>query len=360
MVVAITILGGAVPHIVSAASFDYLPENARELVEAAEEAREAWEARKAEVEAGLTIEPWETDEEFEERVEEAVEVEAAAERRYLEFRLDELRYYEFSSEPAELDVDAGDYDRDARAWDVTVAGDLGFLDDVTEFEFSYSLEDADDRAAKYERFSGLVEDGAVAARARYALRGNMDGEYFIRISGIELLDESELTDPIHTASLNRGYEFSRDQRPSEFQPDTAFDFADGRIPSGLEMSGDADWRITGSTYSTVGRSLQAGDITHNQETTVSYSGEVPAGSTLTEVSFARRVSSEANFDFLKFFVNGTEIDSWSGEVDWGDVSYSLDVPAGEEFELSWSYVKDYSIDEGQDTAWIDDIRILFE
>lgn len=42
--------------------------------------------------------------------------------------------------------------------------------------------------------------------------------------------------------------------------------------------------------------------------------------------------------------------SWSGEVDWTQVYYAI--TAGEH-TLRWQFVKDFSVSEGEDTAWVD-------
>lgn len=55
------------------------------------------------------------------------------------------------------------------------------------------------------------------------------------------------------------------------------------------------------------------------------------------MSFARRVSSEADFDFLRFYVDSIELGAWSGTLPWGEVSYP--VSAGSH-KLTWSYEKD--------------------
>jgi hypothetical protein len=70
------------------------------------------------------------------------------------------------------------------------------------------------------------------------------------------------------------------------------------------------------------------------------------------ISFWRKVSSEQNRDFLKFYIDGVLQGQWSGEVDWEQVSFP--VTAGEH-TFKWVYTKDRSRSGGQDTAWIDDI-----
>ncbi len=70
------------------------------------------------------------------------------------------------------------------------------------------------------------------------------------------------------------------------------------------------------------------------------------------LSFWYKVSSEASCDFLKFYIDGNERDSWSGEVGWTKASFQLSTGT---HILSWAYEKDGDGAAGQDTAWIDDI-----
>jgi len=71
------------------------------------------------------------------------------------------------------------------------------------------------------------------------------------------------------------------------------------------------------------------------------------------LSFWYKVSSEASCDFLRFYIDGNERDSWSGEVGWTKVSFPLSAGT---YILSWVYEKDEDGAAGQDTAWIDDIH----
>ncbi|HTX88145.1 MAG TPA: T9SS type A sorting domain-containing protein [Bacteroidales bacterium] len=71
------------------------------------------------------------------------------------------------------------------------------------------------------------------------------------------------------------------------------------------------------------------------------------------ISFYRRVSSEANFDFLRFYVDGVLAGEWSGEQPWEREAYF--VPAGSH-QFKWAYVKDISESAGQDRGWIDFIE----
>ena len=70
------------------------------------------------------------------------------------------------------------------------------------------------------------------------------------------------------------------------------------------------------------------------------------------VSFAYQVSSEPGFDFLKFYIDGVEKLSVSGQVTWQTTSFPI--TAGMHV-LKWAYIKDESVGGGRDTAWIDSV-----
>lgn len=128
------------------------------------------------------------------------------------------------------------------------------------------------------------------------------------------------------------------------------DFGDGLAPY-WEFTGDADWVIDDSTYTEAGQSARSGSITHNQTTGMKIGIQVVEPGT---ISFDRKVSSENNFDYLRFYVDGQRIARWSGERDWERMTYDID-PGFREIEFR--YTKDGSVSHGQDCAWIDNILI---
>lgn len=85
-------------------------------------------------------------------------------------------------------------------------------------------------------------------------------------------------------------------------------------------------------------------------TNVDVDGNFPEG----QISFARKVSSEDGFDFLKFSIDGVLTDEWSGDVSWDTVTFQI--PGGDHI-FEWIYEKDSSASSGDDTTWIDDVSI---
>lgn len=68
------------------------------------------------------------------------------------------------------------------------------------------------------------------------------------------------------------------------------------------------------------------------------------------IRFMYKVSSEKNWDFLNFKLNGKQVFNASGEVEWTERKIGIKEGFN---ELEWSYVKDRSQSSGYDCAWLD-------
>jgi hypothetical protein len=116
-------------------------------------------------------------------------------------------------------------------------------------------------------------------------------------------------------------------------------------------SGNAPWAAKTTTKHGGAYSAEAPQsITDNQSSSLEVTLDCNAGN----VSFWYSVSSEANYDFLTFYVDGVQKGRWSGTVSWTQISFA--VTAGIH-NFKWVYSKDGSVSTGSDTAWIDDIAI---
>ena len=82
--------------------------------------------------------------------------------------------------------------------------------------------------------------------------------------------------------------------------------------------------------------------------------DIPSNSEFTTISFDVKVSSEPTYDYIAFSVDGTEIQRWSGNTGWTSFSHTL-TPGSH--SLQWAYVKDDSVSQGADAAWIDNVRL---
>jgi len=114
-------------------------------------------------------------------------------------------------------------------------------------------------------------------------------------------------------------------------------------------SGNADWTITPLESYSGAYSARAGAITHLQTSSLEVTLDCLSG----DIAFYRKVSSEEDYDWLEFYIDGNMVDLWSGSVNWSQVSYLV---AEGEHTFKWTYSKDVGVNGGYDTAWIDDIR----
>jgi hypothetical protein len=113
------------------------------------------------------------------------------------------------------------------------------------------------------------------------------------------------------------------------------------------FGGNAPWTITSvGPYEGV-YCAKSGTITHSQTTDLIVQLYV---SEAGNISFYRKVSSETNYDYLRFFIDGIQQAQWAGEVAWGEVSFPVTTGL---HTFMWRYYKDGSVSSGSDCAWID-------
>jgi hypothetical protein len=94
-------------------------------------------------------------------------------------------------------------------------------------------------------------------------------------------------------------------------------------------------------------SAQTGNINNNENSILQIELEGPG-----TFSFYYRVSSEKDYDFLRFTLDGAEQFALSGDVSW--TQRIVSIPLGPH-SLSWRYEKDDSELDGADSAWIDQV-----
>lgn len=126
------------------------------------------------------------------------------------------------------------------------------------------------------------------------------------------------------------------------------DFESGNFDTyDWQFGGDAPWSIDSEDPYEGNYCMRSGTVTHYQNSQAYLTVDVIANG---EISFYYRVSSEPNYDYLRFFIDNNEVESWSGETGWGLASF--DVDAGEH-TFKWMYEKDQSVNNGSDCAWVD-------
>jgi pseudolysin len=139
--------------------------------------------------------------------------------------------------------------------------------------------------------------------------------------------------------------------------DRVIGFESGDFPSGTQQVGDAEWVVQSSEVYEGQWAVRSGSIDHYENSTFAIDFSVPANS-LIDIRFAYKISSEACCDYLAFWVDGHWITmSASGEVGWEVYQEQVYSDASGVLQLWWQYIKDGSISDGADAAWVDDIRI---
>lgn len=134
--------------------------------------------------------------------------------------------------------------------------------------------------------------------------------------------------------------------------------------TGMALTGTAGLAATAGTppywtvetargYSVDGSSIRSGAI-GNLGTSSFSIPNVPGDQ---YVSWAAKVSSEASYDILRFYIDGTEIVplQLSGEKDW--VAQGWNLTSGNH-TLTWAYTKDESQARGSDAAWLDRLLLI--
>jgi hypothetical protein len=116
------------------------------------------------------------------------------------------------------------------------------------------------------------------------------------------------------------------------------------------FSGSANWTIVNSGAHTGTYCAKSGTISDNQQSSLILATEILADGVVT---FYRKVSSESGYDKLYFYIDNQEKGNWSGDEGWSEVSYPVTTGT---HTFKWTYEKDYSVSNGSDCAWVDDIQ----
>ncbi|MBT7310963.1 S8 family serine peptidase, partial [bacterium] len=114
-----------------------------------------------------------------------------------------------------------------------------------------------------------------------------------------------------------------------------------------EFSGNGDWTIDNSVAYEGSYCAKSGAISDQQESALSVNLDITAPG---DISFMVSVSTEGNYDYLRFYIDGVEQGAWDSEMPWTEVSFP--VTAGNH-TFMWNYEKDQSVSTGSDCGWID-------
>jgi hypothetical protein len=95
--------------------------------------------------------------------------------------------------------------------------------------------------------------------------------------------------------------------------------------------------------------VESGNVSNQENSALEVTVDCGVGG---EVSFWYKVSSEANYDYLQFSVDGSLRDEWAGEVGWSQYTTTV---SGGVHTFRWNYDKDWSVSDGSDCGWIDSV-----
>ena len=120
----------------------------------------------------------------------------------------------------------------------------------------------------------------------------------------------------------------------------------------FEWENDAEhpWTIVSTNPHSGSYCLQSGTIGHNQTSTLSIQFNVE--NSTDEIRFFRKTDCEMNGDYLRFYIDNTLQQEWTGTISWREVEFP--VTQGEH-TFTWAYEKNASGSNGDDHAWIDEI-----
>jgi len=113
------------------------------------------------------------------------------------------------------------------------------------------------------------------------------------------------------------------------------------------QGGNQPWTITNVAPFEGIYSAKSGTITNNQNSTLLLQMEV---SNPDSISFYLKTSSESGWDYLKFYIDNASMGQWSGETAWTKAAFPVTTGS---HTFKWEYMKDQSVSNGSDCAWID-------
>jgi len=129
-------------------------------------------------------------------------------------------------------------------------------------------------------------------------------------------------------------------------------FESGALGGKLAWStaGPAAWFVQSDVVASGRFAARSGAIGDNQQTSLLLDVDLAGGTG----SFDVKVSSETGWDWLEFYLNGFCQQRWSGETDWQNYQFAVQVGRN---HLEWRYVKDANFSAGLDAAFLDNLYL---
>ena len=232
----------------------------------------------------------------------------------------------------------------------TIVGDGdGFLEpgetaDILINSANFGNSDAFSATGIFSTYNGLVTilNGTYSADTVYA-GGAVDAVYRISVDaispeGMNIEFENEFT--AGNYACQKTYYIKVGMIYEDWESNTFNRFE-------WEQGGDVPWLLTPNNVYEGSFSACSGSVNDEESSDLSLTMQV---TTSDSIRFYRKVSSEAAYDWLKFYIDDEVAGQWSGEVPWGEVVFP--VTAGDH-TFRWSYEKDEGVSAGSDRAWID-------
>ena len=170
---------------------------------------------------------------------------------------------------------------------------------------------------------------------------------YVRTKNVPYNVHAELTDNESSVGLSWQWE--------ELLHNSVIDFESGEI--GAEWNNnisDYPWVITETASAGAYAIKSTCEGVNSVSSAIEIYVDVPYDS---YVSFYQKVSSEANYDKGKFYIDGIEMSSISGEIDWEYAIFNVTQGA---HLYRWEYSKDVSVSSNSDAYFIDNIRLYEE
>ena len=125
-------------------------------------------------------------------------------------------------------------------------------------------------------------------------------------------------------------------------------FASAASAPGNSFTFENSWGYGWEVYEDYVRSTNQGEAATDSYFNLTL--DMQAGETLT---FRFKVSSESNYDWFRFYADGTKKIERSGVTNWE--TYTFTATTTKTYVFRWSYEKDYSVNSNDDCAYVDDI-----
>jgi hypothetical protein len=210
-------------------------------------------------------------------------------------------------------------------------------DVVASGRMTWRLETPESSGASLSSQEGATNEFTADVRGIYRAVlevevGNLPGDDFLVEGGVSFVAQDENVDTFERDVLSMEGPFDWETSVVDARDDTT-----------------AGWYVTSGTSHTGSFSAATPALQTDGSATISASFVQAEAETF---SFAFRVSSAQDDDFLVFTMDGVEHHRWSGEVGWTAISVSL---AAGRHTAEWSYQKAAGRERGADRAWIDDV-----